>query len=59
VALRYGIAATDSLTSICIRYSGAYPVFDTSEPLSDYKERIAFNGVTLWADANTAWYPVL
>ena len=59
VALRYAIPANDSLTSICIRYKGAYPVFDTTEALFDYKERIAFNGKTVRADANTAWYPIL
>ena len=59
VALRFGVPVTDSLSPICVKYSGAYPVYDTTEALWDYKERIAFNGTTVRADANTAWYPVL
>jgi hypothetical protein len=45
--------------TLCVRYTGAFPVYDGTFNLFDFKGYIAFNGKTLRAAEQSKWYPIL
>jgi hypothetical protein len=52
----------EEIESLCVRYTGAYPVYRVDEgegSTHDFKGVIAFNGRTLRATEQSKWYPVL
>jgi hypothetical protein len=59
VALRYTIRDTlGPSQTICVRYTGAFPVYDSAAATVDSKENIAFGHRTARAAEDTRWYPV-
>ncbi len=61
-AREYVVARPDSaapLTSFCVEYRGAVPVFDHNTANEDWKGRIVDGFGTLRAAEQTRWYPTL
>ncbi len=49
----------EPLTSMCVQFRGAVPVYETNSARSDWKGRIAATHGTLRAAEQTRWYPTL
>jgi hypothetical protein len=59
VALRYTVRDTlGPARTLCVRYSGVFPVYDTTAAILDGKETIAFGHHAVRAAEDTRWYPV-
>lgn len=60
-AVRYKLATAAGAAGYCVRYRGAFPVFavDAGErAITDWKGQIAFDGKTVRAADQSAFYPI-
>lgn len=48
-----------ALRSFCVRYIGAFPIYDKRDKVYHSKALIAFDGETIRATEESKWYPVL